>query len=343
MTKDHFAALYGDATQPVFVFEKGGEPIYHNGAAANLAARLRLGEGEELLTNAVRAEWKNCLRYQRGASVPVWMEEEQLVLFLLPQEYQGETFLVLRSEERSALPEQQAVARILQNSRSKLNGYLNGIYGVAQRLGLSSQEGARLGEEVRHIMRMSEHLARLLETDDNTDYLAPVDAGLFLAGFARSFMELHPDRQVMVMPCEPNLYVRMMPENMEMALANLLSNAARFGNGQILLRAEKREGQILLSVMNDGPAPCEPDRLFEWGYRTMDAKGARGLGYSLPMIRKLLALQGADLFYEREEGLTSFTIAMEAIELPEGGHLAEWHPEPTTNSLSQLRIELSDI
>ena len=230
--------------------------------------------------------------------------------------------------------------RVLRNSGAKMNSYLNGI---AQRMGLESEEGERLGKDVHRLLRMKNHLYQLLDRRGTKDYLVPMELGPYVENYVRSILELKPDLQIRAAVLPADLFVRMMPEDMEMVLAVLVSNASRFGNGEIVLSAGRKGENIFLTVADNGPGPQDPSRLFEWGYRTADHQGVRGLGFSLAMARQLLEGQGAGLEYAREGEQTCFTVLMEPSDLPAGSVLAEWSAEPLSNSLSQLRIELSDI
>ncbi len=338
-----FSGFYSVATQPVFVFDEQRQPIYRNEAASVMMARLHLTSETELRTATVEREWEQCVKHTRGASSIVRFGDEVLVLHILPQYYQSALYMVLRSEERMIMPEEQKMMALVQTSGSKLRNYLNSIYGVAQLIGKDDGQGQELASAVRKILRMNSHFYQLMDGSGTHRYLVPLNISRFLGTFGRTVSEVNPDVPLYIMPTTPDLYAAVMPEDLEIVLSNLISNAYRFGAQRIVLHAERKEKRIDLTVTDDGVGVKDPDRLFEWGYRTRDVKGELGLGYALAVVKKLLDAQGAVITYSREHGNTCFTVSFEEIEVSPSTRLAEWKPEPIENSLSQIQVELSDI
>ncbi len=339
--EEFFAGLYRGAMQPVLVYTAAGAPVFCNRSASVLLKRWKISDAA--LFEKLSAEGKQCIEEQAGRSMALCLQQEAVDLFLLPYFYEDTPYLIVRAEEASVSGMQRDLLRVLRNSGAKMNSYLNGIYGAAQRLGLETEEGERLGRDVHHLLRMKNHLYQLLDRSGTRDYLVPMELESFIREYIRSVIELKPDLGIRAAQIPAGLYVRMMPEDMELVLSVLVSNACRFGNGEIVLSAERKGEKIGLSVLDNGPGPEDPSRLFEWGYRTADRKGASGLGFSLAMAKQLLEGQGATLTYARVGEQTCFTVELEPSDLPQGSVLAEWAAEPLSNSLSQLRIELSDI
>ena len=338
-----FCGFYSTSTQPIFVFDEQARPIYRNEAAIVLMARLHLRSETEMRTASVEREWETCVRHTRGASTIARFGDEVFSLHILPQYYQGDLFMVLRVEERARLPEEEKMLALVRNSGAKLRSYLNGIYGTAQLLGKDEGRGQELAAAVRKILRMSDHLSRLVDSEEDMRYIVPMNLSRFISEIGRAISELNPDVPLFMPPTPPDIYVAMMPEDMEIVLSNLISNAYRFGASRILVTLERADNRIDLVVADDGPGVKEPERLFEWGYRTRDVKGELGLGYALALVRQLLEQQGAVITHERVDGMTRFVISFEEIDVTPGTKLAEWRAESIENSLSQVRIELSDI
>ena len=308
-----------------------------------MMVRLHLQSEREMRTASVEREWELCVRYTRGASAIARFGDEVVVLHILPQYYQSDLFMVLRAEERGHLPEEEKMLALVRNSGAKLRSYLNGIYGTAQLLGKDEGRGQELAVAVRRILRMNDHISRLLDGEDVQQYVVPMNISRFVSELGRAISELNPDIPLHLMPGPPDVYVAMMPEDMEIVMSNLISNAYRFGASRILLQLERSENRVDLIVADDGPGVQDADRLFEWGYRTRDVKGELGLGYALALAKQLLEQQGAVIAHERVEDMTRFIVSFEEIEITPGTKLAEWRAEPPENSLSQVRIELSDI
>lgn len=342
VARDFFAGLYQDAPKPVLVFTAKEQLVYSNEAAASLMVQLQKKEPSALMEPAVWREAECCLRYERGAAVPVKVAEQQFIFLLTPYFYKNECFLVVGIEQEPICVEQQDLMQVLRNSHGKLNSYLNSIYGVAQQLGLDTKDGKELGEGVRRILRMADHLDRLLDRQENYEYLVPADAGRFAAACVQNINDIQPAAQVIMAPFEPDQFVRIHPEDMELVLGVLIDNALRFCRSKVMVSVTKKEDDIFITVKDDGPGVTEPEQLFRWGYRTPDKIGSKGLGYSLSVAKMLAERQGAALVYERVDEVTCFHVVLKEEDLPSNSRLAEWIPEPLENSLSQMRIELSD-
>ncbi|MBR2013107.1 MAG: HAMP domain-containing histidine kinase [Clostridia bacterium] len=319
-----FESLYGDLPKATFIYDDAMAPIWQNAAA----------DAFEEPVAAIEAEGRQALEQMRGRAVC----KEAVLYSLLPHEIEGTRYLAVQAEQ-----DPQAAMQVLRNASAKLNGYLNRIYGTAQQLGLDSPEGAQVGKEVHHILRMSNHLYQLLDRGGLKDYTVPLHVASYLQEFTRAVTEMKPDMEVELEAADADLYLQAMPENLELMLAALVSNAYRFGGGKVVIRAKKAENMVCIEVLDQGDGVEEPARLFEWGYRTADKKGALGLGFSLATALKLAQLQGGTIDYQRLDGQTCFRLLLPLAEVPRGTRMAEWVAEPMENSLSQLRIELSDI
>jgi signal transduction histidine kinase len=94
-------------------------------------------------------------------------------------------------------------------------------------------------------------------------------------------------------------------------LVNLLSNAAKYGypGTPITVTAEQREGEVLISVANQGEGvpPEDIPRLFSRFYRTSGARrgGMPGLGLGLFVSRELILAHGGRMWVESTPGATT--------------------------------------
>jgi signal transduction histidine kinase len=109
-------------------------------------------------------------------------------------------------------------------------------------------------------------------------------------------------------------------------LSNLLSNAAKYGypNTPIDVRVEKLDGQVVVSVTNEGPgiAPDEIPRLFSRFARTRSAEsgGVPGLGLGLYICRGIVEAHGGKLWVESLPGEKThfrFTLPQAQVAVPE--------------------------
>jgi len=98
------------------------------------------------------------------------------------------------------------------------------------------------------------------------------------------------------------------PDKMERVLVNLLSNAAKFtpANGHICIRLVREDGQLHLTVADDGPGfpPEQNERIFERFYQ-VEMGGTRkygGTGIGLALARELVLLHGGRIWAESVPG-----------------------------------------
>jgi two-component system sensor histidine kinase KdpD len=96
------------------------------------------------------------------------------------------------------------------------------------------------------------------------------------------------------------------------ALANVLSNAAKYAGGSLVsVSARLDNHNVVVEVADRGPGlGAEPDRLFEKFVRGVDADGrAPGLGLGLALARSFMESQGGALnAANRESGGAVFTL-----------------------------------
>jgi PAS domain S-box-containing protein len=107
------------------------------------------------------------------------------------------------------------------------------------------------------------------------------------------------------------------PERLERALLNLLGNAQKYGRegGAIALRVERRPGEAIVAVADDGPGIAAEDqaRIFERFYRpaTEEARRVVGSGLGLPIVRAIVERHGGRVSVESAPGAGStFRIAL---------------------------------
>jgi signal transduction histidine kinase len=112
------------------------------------------------------------------------------------------------------------------------------------------------------------------------------------------------------------------PAKLHDALHNLLENAVNYGpeGGTIVMRVERHDARIVLSVADEGPGIPEADlpRVFERFYRVDKARArtARdpgGTGLGLAIVKHLIALHGGRVSAaNRPEGGAIFRIELPA-------------------------------
>jgi signal transduction histidine kinase len=119
---------------------------------------------------------------------------------------------------------------------------------------------------------------------------------------------------------------------LERALLNLLSNALKYGRegGAIRLGLERRPGEAVLSVADDGPGipAADRERVFERFYRSATATGstAPGSGLGLTIARAMAELHGGRLWVADAPG-PGATFCL-AVPLPPGLGRTEARAQP---------------
>src|SRR4051794_40996948 len=181
-------------------------------------------------------------------------------------------------------------AHELRTPLTNLQGYLEALRDGVIVADRSTYES--LWEEAERLVRLSRSLDALAEGDAASG--PPEITTIDLAAAIRSAVDLAQpamDRAGLEVSLDvpAGLAGRANPDHLSQVLANLLSNAVRYTppGGMVTVRAERRPGDLLVSVANSGdPIPAEDlDRLFERFYRVEKsrdtARGGAGIGLAI--------------------------------------------------------------
>jgi two-component system sensor histidine kinase BaeS len=210
-------------------------------------------------------------------------------------------------------------AHELRTPLTNLQGYLEALRDGVITADRATYES--LHEEADRLVRLSRSLDALAEGDADdeppplveVDLAAAVRAALDLAApsIERAGLRLETD-------VPPALAARADPDRLAQVLANLLSNAVRYTprGGLISVGAERRPGDVLVSVANSGEGiPGEDlDRVFERFYRVEKsrdrARGGAGIG--LAIVKQLVEGIGGRVGAESRDGQTRFWFSLPA-------------------------------
>lgn len=210
-------------------------------------------------------------------------------------------------------------AHELRTPLTNLQGYLEALRDGVITADRATYES--LHEEADRLVRLSRSLDALAEGDADgeppalieVDLAAAVRAALDLAApsIERAGLRLETD-------VPPALPARADPDRLAQVLANLLSNAVRYTprGGLISVGAERRPGDVLVSVANSGEGiPAEDlDRVFERFYRVEKsrdrARGGAGIG--LAIVKQLVEGIGGRVGAESRDGQTRFWFSLPA-------------------------------
>jgi two-component system sensor histidine kinase KdpD len=113
--------------------------------------------------------------------------------------------------------------------------------------------------------------------------------------------------------------VRVDATQIEQVFANLLGNAVRYtpAGTAIVLGAERRDGELRVSVEDTGPGlpPGDPEQLFAKFHRGSAEGAIGGVGLGLAICRAIVRLHGGKIWSERRpQGGSAFrfTLLLEA-------------------------------
>jgi two-component system, OmpR family, sensor histidine kinase BaeS len=227
----------------------------------------------------------------------------------------------------SALERQEEMRRdFIANAAHELRTPLTNLQGYLEALrdGVITADRATyesLHEEADRLVRLSRSLDALAEGDAGTS--SPRLVELDLGSAIRSAIDLAaPSAERAGLRVETDvpaaLPARADPDRLAQVLANLLSNAVHHtpAGGLISVRAERRPGDVLVSVANTGDGiPAEDlDRVFERFYRVEKsrdrARGGAGIG--LAIVKQLVESFGGRVGAESQGGLTRFWFSIPA-------------------------------
>jgi two-component system sensor histidine kinase BaeS len=224
----------------------------------------------------------------------------------------------------AALEEQERVRReFIANAAHELRTPLTNLKGYLEALRDGVMPPDRptfesLWDEAERMVRLSRSLDTLAEGDAGRRVqLVELD----LARAVRTAVDLATPRAraagLELMLEVPNvLPARGDPDGLAQVLANLLQNALRYtpGGGKIILRAEQRPGDALVSVVNTGPEipPEDLPHVFERFYRVEKSRDAArgGAGIGLAIVRQLVEAAGGRVGAESRGGLTRFWFSL---------------------------------
>jgi signal transduction histidine kinase len=208
-------------------------------------------------------------------------------------------------------------AHELRTPLTNLQGYLEAL-----RDGVISADRATyesLHEEAERLVRLSRSLDALAEGDAATG--PPASVELDLAAAVRSALDLAApalERAGLRLDVDvpTSLPARADPDRLAQVLANLLSNAVRYTprGGVVGVRAERRPGDVLVSVSNTGDGiPAEDlDRVFERFYRVEKSRDRThgGAGIGLAIVKQLVEQGGGRVGADSRDGQTRFWFSL---------------------------------
>ena len=236
--------------------------------------------------SAMRAEAAEISRLGSGRRLPVTEGRDELA------QLGGTLNEMLDRLERSAERERGFVASASHELRTPL-ALLKAELELALREGRSAEElreaVASAASESDRLVQLAEDLLVLARADEGRLPVRPepLDAGELLATTARRFETRASEsgRELRVADSD-GLGVRADRLRAEQALANLVDNALRYGEGAVDLTAEAAGEGVRLHVLDRGPGfdPTLNGRAFERFTRSDSARSRGGTGLGLAIV-----------------------------------------------------------
>ena len=210
-------------------------------------------------------------------------------------------------------------AHELRTPLTNLQGYLEALRDGVITADRSTYES--LWDEAERLVRLSRSLDELAEGDAATG--GPVLQDVDLAAAVRAAVDLvlpAADRAGLTVRADlpDRLPARANPDHLAQVLANLVSNAVRYtpSGGTVIVRAERRPADVVVSVMNPSATipPEDLERVFERFYRVEKsrdpARGGAGIG--LAIVKQLVETAGGQVGAESAEGRTRIWFSLPA-------------------------------
>jgi signal transduction histidine kinase len=170
---------------------------------------------------------------------------------------------------------------------------------VAQHLGEGGELATDLLADVVRLSTLVEDLLLLARAGSDTRH-PPTRESLDVRALLVATAERYAGARVPVsVAAGPAVYANVNSEELRRALANLVDNAVRHADSQVVLAVRAGGGGAVLTVIDDGPGiPAEErERVFERFARLDDARDrdAGGTGLGLAIVRELLHRSGGSI------------------------------------------------
>lgn len=170
-------------------------------------------------------------------------------------------------------------------------------------------------EELERLTRLIENILFLARADHRNVCLQPEPVMLddFLQEIA-DFLEPLAEEKALCFTLSACGTVQADRMLLQRAVTNLMTNAVRHApeGSTVQLIAAVSDGQLSLSVTNEGEPVAEPNKLFTRFWRGDDARHSPGSGLGLSLVRAIASLHNGRVSYRHHAGSNCFTLYLPA-------------------------------
>jgi two-component system, OmpR family, sensor kinase len=179
---------------------------------------------------------------------------------------------------------------------------------------------ASVSEEVDRLTKLAQDLMLIARADQEQLPLEkrPVEVGAVMAAVAARFAEpASVGGRAVRLAGAGGLAVEADPARLEQAVTNMVSNALRYGDGPVVLRAGRRNGSVEVHVLDEGQG-FEPDflpRAFERFSCADPARSRGGAGLGLSIVQVIAEAHGGHAYAaNRDAGGADVWLALPATQ-----------------------------
>jgi PAS domain S-box-containing protein len=241
--------------------------------------------------------------------------------------HRDEVLAIASHELRTPVGSMRLQTTMLQRVAREAATELRAIH---ERAGFASTELTSIGDRVRKLEGYTRRLGRLIEQLLDSSHvrygkltLRPeeVDLGELAHEAVESLREeLDRSGSTVTVHAESPVLGRWDPIRIEQVIANLVLNAAKFGEGrpiEITLEADASQARLSVRDQGAGIAPEDQQRIFEQFERAAESGSALGLGLGLFLARQIVEAHGGVISLRSVPGHGStFTVELPREALP---------------------------